>query len=663
MRNLINSSGKYSAMAKATLGHIGMAIMAAILCLNMIACDSDNNPDGPLAGNYTVKVEIGCTVPGSCSALDNVKIAWLKPGTADEAVTRVVTRGEEWSETVVYEGIPEESVGAFIEPQLSEGIEEGAETTVDYSYYCKVTLLDEDKVVDFAGFENPLSYTFAYDSSQDYDLSERCLYTVTPQGVQRAQNVGEEDDSEVENKLIDEDLQRVDGTIHYFSLNDDATNANYLYDNLLARFSQRVQWDGSPIGKGEFLFLYQNDIEKAPADILAQCLENGAILIIDGLSSYSQITGFCESQGIHNPLGDEELDVRHTMFIIANSSKSIAHDQNANYTSVFFVLNPSTENKETVSDYEQGLMVDQAVCQINDILNADGSRALPVSRGAVADLEQIVGAQRVMLSDCVQTVSKSDYVKPKDDKDQSNVYSVILDIWNVYSVRESANYYYIHQEFLGAFAPCYKGSYTGSVYTPTWGKSIAKICEYYGDHVAISTTPADGTGNMQIHRQSPNTTEGATSYSSGVEWNLAGEVGFIGKDKTGSLTSGVTLNSSQSYTINDVTVSNLCVPGRELKWNFDFAKPYTTFNFVYTACTSMHEGALVGRTSFSAGMDYIVSFPSASAPKPKMRLELEVALKADYGKCGVIDGWKKKTIWFYKNFYLPVLNERMFQGK
>ena len=664
MKNFINRLRKYFPIKKVIRDYIMMLMVTIIVCSTIIACDNDNNPEIPSQGNYTVKVEISCSIPGSCSDLKNVEISWLKPGTIDEAEIQVVNRGENWTETVVYEGIPETAVGALINPNLTDDIQEGAEISVDYSYGCKVTLLDDDKVVDFTNFDNNQSYTLTYDSSEDHDLSERILYTVTPQGIQKSQTVVEEEPAvEDKQKEFDEERERVNRKIHYFSLNDDATNSNYLYDNLLARFSQRVLWDGSPVGKGEFLFLYRNDIEKAPADIISQSLENGAILIIDGLSSYSQITGFCNSQGIHNPLADEELDVQHTMFIIANSSENIGHDQNVNYNSLFFVLNPSTEDKETITDYEQGLMVDQAVSQINDILNSNNSRSSAISRSAVENLEQLVGAQRVLLSDCVQTVGKSNYVKAKDNKDQSNIYSVILDIWNVYSVSENANYYYIHQEFLGAFQPCYKDIYVAKAKTPGFGKSIAKICEYYGDHVSITTTPAPGTGNMLIHRQSPKTTEGATTYSSGIEWNLAGEVGFIGKDKTGNVTSGVTLNSSQSYTINDVTVSNLCEPGRQLKWTFDFAKPRASFHPFYKAGTSFKEGALAGRSSFSSGMDYIVSFPVSSTPKPKMHIELEVAVKSDIAKGGRIDGWTKKTIWYYKTFSLPTLNEKMFRGK
>ena len=48
-------------------------------------------------------------------------MAWLKPGATDKAVTRIVEK-ERWTQTVIYEEIPEEPIGVFVVPQLEDDV-------------------------------------------------------------------------------------------------------------------------------------------------------------------------------------------------------------------------------------------------------------------------------------------------------------------------------------------------------------------------------------------------------------------------------------------------------------------------------------------------------------------------------------------------------------
>ena len=598
-------------MKRTILQYLGMLLVIIILCLPVISCDGEDNPENPSPGNYTVKMEISCTVPNTCVGLANVEMAWLRPENTAEVDTKIVEKGERWAQTVIYEKIPEGPIGFSVYPKLVEEIEEGTKLTVEYTYSCKVSLMLDDKVVEHVSCEIPVSDTFKYDPTINYRLSERIIYTVTTKGIQKAEgNIEDYTDPEIENKVVDEDLQRITGKVHCFSLNEDATDDNFLYDNMLARFSQRLQWDGMPIGKGEFLFLYKNDIEKAPANVIAQSLKNGAFIIIDCLDSYSQFTGFCKSQGIFNPLGDEDRDVSHTMFIVANSTNGLSAPGNDKCRGIFYVLDAALEEDGTATDYEQGLMVDNAVNTINRVITTQPAQAALRTRSSGED----EGAQIFGFSDLTHTLPSTDFKGAfKDDKtDRTNVYGVEFDIWNAYNAKDDRNYYYILEKLNAYFEPCYEGkAYIKDRIQGPW-ENFA-YCGWYAANMDIALFPAEP------------------------------EV------------SGLNIHKTAVSDIDDVTAIDQRTPGKYVKWRFDFKAPKFKFKFLENQDTEIIEGALAGRTSFSAQMDYIISFPASVTPRVEMSLDVHLSTKHGQGG-GSYEYLNHRTKKFKRTFSLPTVS-------
>lgn len=617
------------------------------LCLQLSSCSDNDAPDNPESTDFKVEMEIGCTFKNTCAGVKKVQISWLRPGSADEADCEPVEGPDKWTKTVAYDGIPEGPMGIFVNPLIEEDVKDGQPIKLDYEYSCKVTLRRGEKIVDCKSLSHSQDFEFVYDETQERDLTDGLAFAVTPQGIKEAE-IEDDPDSEIEQKTSDEDACLINGRVYCYSVSDVATNDAYLYDNMLARFSERRGWDGLPARKGDFIFLYKNDIEKAPADVIKESLDNGAIIIVDCLESYAQFAGFCKSQGLFNPYGDEERDVSHTMFVVANSVNGISAAGNDNYRGVFFVLDADG----ALSDYEQGLMVDNAVNAINKIITPQPFEATPRARGVVDDLSEFISATKYMFVERVIFESELFDKDGKGDYLRTNIYSNEYDVWNVFSLSEDRNYYCIHQEFIGNFAPCYFGII----------KSFnEKKCGWYASYLDLSLKPRtrNGTHGMQIHRYTPKGTQESESYSSGFSANLGGTLGVQGGKGTHTGTGGISFNSSQSYNIKDVTVYDKCSPEEDIRWLFDFKGPKFKFRPWCKAGASISEGANVGRNTFSAGMDYLISFP-ASVQQPEMVSTMDVQLNLKYGT-GVsteVSSVKERRV---NIFRLPSLSQEDFK--
>ena len=636
------------------LNIIGLLLPISVL---FASCRDDDSPKSPDTADYSVVVEMSYIPKNSSQAVTEVQIAWLSPDSDDDADTgydsATVQPHTSWAKTVTYNGIPELPVYMSVNPVIGGDVEKGTTIKLDYKYTCTVTLFKDGKTIDSKSISDNPELDFIYKGTTDMSLAKYVGFIVSPEGLQPA-SAGDVDENEpvIESKTIDEDVCRISGRVLCYSVSDVATNDVYLYDNMLARFSERVSWNGMPAQKSEFVFLYKNDIEKAPADVLKESLENGAIIIIDCLDSYSQFTGFCKSQGIFNPLGDEDRDVSHTMFIVANSSNGLAAPGNDKCRGIFYVLDPALEEDGTASDYEQGLMVDNAVNTINRIITPQPAKTAAMSRSPLDDLKEFMTAQIVGFSG-KQTLPPSDFAGIfKNNKiGMTNVYGVEFDIWNAYRAKDDRNYFYIHQEFVGNFNPCYEG--TNFVKD---GASHMKYCGWYADHVYIRNTGGISREYMKIHQHSPQGAQSGDTYPSGLNLKLDGTVFVQGDKKPVKGTGGLSFSTTSNYNIAGVTVEDRTSADEEASWYFDFKGPKFKFHpFCKAGCT-VTDGALLGRTTFTAGMDYIVSFP-AELTWLDWETAVEVTLGMKYGYAAIETNVLHRRAFFHNIFRLESIQK------
>lgn len=605
-------------------------VLAAI---SLLSC-KDNNEEPEPAGDYSAVVEFSFMAECDDALMNNVAVTIFDEASATQ---ESVELNKEYTKSITFDELPVTS-GFVIEPSVKADVPVGTEIPVKYLVDCKVTLKCGDKVVDYLPVQQEDEMTLVV--SRDMDMTDGYVFNITEAGITRADysDYIKDDEEEIKSEVLPDNDTRslmAAGTLYYITAPGEEIDEECLHDNLIARFAKRQKWNLDVLGNGDFLYIRGSEFDWVSASVLGESLRNGCKIILDELSIPEELDYFCDTYGIYNPLHGENEDISHSIVILADSHINMASSDETNIRGVFFLLSPADGEGGYISDYAQGQVMDDAIARLNTMSGTQSARS-DISRAATDELASLIGAYKVYLN-LNQTLKSSDYHsadKAGASSRQTNVYSVEYDIYNVFSIAEKRNYYYVHQEFLGNFRPCFKNVYSKAIETGALDtNSMAKICEWYADEVTLKTTPYNVAG-MQIHRNSPETTTTSTTYSSGISWNLGGSVGYQAGAVKGDLSTGCSVSQSQSYSKEDVEIANNCVPGQQLEWTYTFKRATTSFNPFYVAGTSMHEGAASGRNSYKAGMDYIVSFPEHTEA-PWLMGELYVMLRTTAGKAGV----------------------------
>lgn len=646
-------------MRHCVLFRIMTAFWASAILVLSGGCKDDKENDGPAAdGRYDVEMNMSLSSEGDENYVGAFGVFVLQDG--EDATHEVVAVNQDWSAAVSYSSVPVRA-GFVVVPSFIPGIEPKEDLRFKYTVKVELTLKRDGEIVDYKTEEQTTEIVFDDNVGVDSDLSEMYLFEVTADGIARSSDVSVNDEDlriPEETPVKDPDGKKVKGNLHLASAEDDVEDEECLHDNFIARFDSRASWHNTLLGSGDYLYIKCGDVSRFDKDIIRQSLAAGTVVFLDEVADSRQLKEFCDEMGVYNPIagvGDESLG--NSMFVMAASRTPFySAEDNSSYHGLFFRLSSRASEGGCISDYSQGLIVDRVV----DILNGMNHGVAPETKGSVAsradgpaDLKTVVSAYKVFISDegCIQTRKSGDYRGGYAKAEQSNVYNVEFDVWNVSS--GGRNYYYVHQEFLGSFSECYKGVHSTNV-TTNGCHTIAKVCEWYGDNVTITAIPVNTTG-LQIHRNSPATTNTLTTYTSGFQWELSGDVSYSQDSGWGGVVhGGISLSTSESYGKEDVTVLNNCVPGRKLSWTFELKRPHTSFSLIRTAATNMYEGAAAGRASLNTGMDYIISFPDTQK-EPSLKLSLDVTLRSSAGKCGKICGERTDKVSCEKIIKLPVV--------
>ena len=638
--------------------YCGLAISIALTSQLSVGCSDNEEAPSTDPADYTLSVSMSYLLEGDETKLDDVEIYTVGEDEDPQLVKQAVNTT--WTHHMELPGLPE-VFGFMASPAIRDNLGDG--TTVDSRVSVKmiIDLKYQGRTIDTKIIDET-SETGALDPSKVEwaDLVDSYMFHVVDGKIVRVQYTNADDEDETPTEELpsaDQDKVKVQGTMYYISDADVAETPDCLHDNIVARFAVRNRWNGNTLGKGDFLYATADEIEGMRDDRhLASSLDNGCILILHEVTSETALRKICDNLGIFCPMADKIDDIASSLFILADSDKPFTDARGTSYRGLFIKLSPLGDNGEAISDYSQGEMADRAAECINGMLSSAPSPA-PMARSLSGraepeNLTAVVNAYKVYISDYKHTLVQSDYRSKSYSKpSQTNVYNVEFDIWNVYSVAEKRNYYYIHQSFLGSFKNCYKGVHKTNIKTDGC-YTIAKVGEYYCDHMTLSVKPDASSSGMIIHRNSPSTTLTDVNYTSGFSWNLSGEVSYDGK-WGGSVSGGIALSFSDSYTRADMTIENNCVPGSELSWTFSLMKARAKFHPFYGAGSNFIESSLTSRTSMNAYMDYVISFPE-NVKEPKLNATLGVTLRSSAAKCGSICGERTKEAKTTKEIKLPV---------
>lgn len=662
--------GRPSAFKRMLCGRhfLSQLVMAMLITVLATSCQEDEVNKSSGTSNLKVEVELTYSLGEGLGDIAYVEIMYPTTSNFGEGVaTDTLRSGETWTKKLTYDAPA--TVGMVVSALHKDGADSEGAITAQYEYSCNVRLMDGDIVVDSKVYSDTQEATFNYETDSRFHeqltaaLDFHTLFSVNETGITATDRVIEDSDLKEADEVPEEDDDDVTmkNTLYYISSADVTTNLQCLHDNILARFSNKQQYAaGQELSKGDFLFLKGSEITSADKEVLKASATNGTIFILDEIDSYQTLEDFCTTIGAHNfvPKG---TDMRENLFIIADAAVNLSDNDASPYSGFFYILSPKDDNGNYVNDYTQGQVIDNALLSIQRVLNNLAMNRLAAATRAddgMQDIKELVGAIK-FYTNCQMKVDASQYRNRGEahvtEDGVTNTYGFEHDIWHVYSIDENRNYYLIHQEIICSFDDAYRGVYNANV-TTNGCHTIAKVSEWYGKNIKVTLTPINSL-DMQIHRSSPQTTQSSISYTSGFSWNLARSVAIsLDGGASSTVSGGVTFNTSSTYTIDDVAISNLCAQNSKLCWNYDIRGASAHFKLTNTACTAMDESALCGRATFTAGTDCIISIP-ATTEAPELKFNADVTLRSSCGKAGQICGERNKVGNYENILKLPFMQK------
>lgn len=451
-----------------------------------------------------------------------------------------------------------------------------------------------------------------------------------------------EDDDLVETKMIPEDDTEkpfMTGVLYYFNEIQEAKDDNTLEDNLARRFSSKKKWNGETLQKGDCLLANDEDVPNSFQDLvrkeaLIASFKNGALLMIDG-GNVAHYEALCQTVKSFNffkvDVPDETPKAKET----TGRSLWMLSGNLPGCQILATVLETTDKDGKSINDYAQGEKVSLVLhTYLRDCTPpASLSKAL---RSGESDLMMIANAYKVLHTHSMTLYGDDDFFEEKKSGySRSSSFQYEYSIYPMYSANDNRYYYYIHNEMIVPFEPYYLGVFN----TKDAGIPV-KACEYYGSQVTATFLPY--VNGVNIHQTEPATTQGAVSYTSGVSYSLSGTVGYSSKaGATASVTGGMSVSNSQSYTVQDITVSNLCKVGSspELKWDFNFRGAGHAYKFTNTGQDRIIPPSLTGQTTFTGGSDFIMSAPTAGG---SFQSTIDVTVRATAGILGIESVWKTR---------------------
>lgn len=379
-------------------------------------------------------------------------------------------------------------------------------------------------------------------------------------------------------------------------------NETHIIDNMISRYSSMKELSSNDVlSSGDVIAFDATKLtlilsDKSKLEAIKTNYKIGVMLFMNG-GTEKDFDKLCVALGCYNPYKNTsyyKLSKEMPLWILCGKLPSLNGMYCRLSSSDEDIATKSSDPSDKVgyyTDYAQGQYCDMVVEDIHEALTPT------LLNSSSSELTELMSATKVYVQGS-QTFSI--YVSSTDKwEKRTNNYLLELDIWNAFSEDEKRNYYYIHEEMTLAFSNLFVGEFHNGAYK-----------DYGWCGIDASTTfkhSVDPSGVI-FHKLSPSTTQVATTYSSEVGFNIGGSDTTEAKGISG----GVSISNSTSYTIEDVTVSNLSVASSSnsnASWKFALKEPDAHFYAFWHGNAAIDEGSLNGRTTFISGSDMIFSVP------------------------------------------------------
>ncbi len=252
------------------------------------------------------------------------------------------------------------------------------------------------------------------------------------------------------------------------------------------------------------------------------------------------------------------------------------------------------------------------------------------------------------------------YVWDIDASYQGQTFTIRYTLYSCHSFTNNMDYYFVTQSAQLNPSVLWKWIEHGHVSYPNiyLPEQEGHMRRYLFKNYWISDADP---GTAPLDKTSPENANNVSTVTSGMSWSMSGTFGFNAvQGPNGSMSTGMTFNSSQSFSVSDCTVNNKC--GSEYKhtaeWEYDFANPSNgSTEFYYT---KLNDAPLLSRSNFQPVNQWVWTVPRTfSEAVDSFKSEFTWTNGHSEGQLNcawikVDDAKHTDKFWRYLGFWVPV---------
>ncbi len=222
----------------------------------------------------------------------------------------------------------------------------------------------------------------------------------------------------------------------------------------------------------------------------------------------------------------------------------------------------------------------------------------------------------------------SAFIKQDNFSNSGNNYQVSHYVYGCHSQDTGDDWIYVQQRGLFYAGGAYKGRFQRY---PN-GQAGESVFWYLGNvDLDIGLTGFDGnTSNVGLQQASPETANNVAQVTTGVSWNVGGDISYSKEGPAISLSGGVTISNSTTFNVQDCEVVNKSASrGNNAAWSYQFKRCDTSAEIGYAHLT---DPPRLATTTFQPVNQWIWRMsPTVRSAMPPMHVKLAVNLVSSTG--------------------------------
>jgi hypothetical protein len=310
-----------------------------------------------------------------------------------------------------------------------------------------------------------------------------------------------------------------------------------------------------------------------------------------GQLTNAQITGLNAAFDAHMPIVLVDVDADQIVALRALLGDANFHftlPTNEEYAEIYAV---DKEEDESIWQWVSYPPIDEDAEGDDDTDSRQDTRAAyflkwltlnDIRMASVEAQESLENAKSVSgASDSELTSLAAAFVSQENFSRYGNNYQVTHYVYGCHSIDTGYDWFYIQQQCI---------FYSGGAMQPMKTSYNQEGKGYYMDKIEVDSWMEgydNNTSTVGMMQSSPSTANNVSTVTSGVSWNIGGEIGVSKEGASGKISGGVTISNSTTINISDCTVINKSNDrGNNAHWTYNFKRCDSVSYFLYAGLTN-----------------------------------------------------------------------------